>query len=187
MDNPRYQDDLRELRSRIRGHRLVIGLLCLCLLIALMIAYALVGAQRVVVTPPHVTKSFWVAGERVSNAYLEQMGGYVAWLVLDVTPSSINWKKETLLGLVAPDDYDALKSRQDLEAERLRKMNAATYFSIQQLEPDEDKQTVLLTGRLRTLVNGHETSVLKKRYQVRFQYQGGRTHLRTFKEVGDES
>lgn len=186
MDNTRYQDDLRELRARIRGQRLVIGVLCMCLLVSLMIAYSLVGAQRVVVTPPNVTKSFWVAGERVGNTYLEQMGGYVAWLVLDVTPSSINWKKETLLGFVAPADYQALKTRQEVEAERLRKMNAATYFSIQQLEPDEEKQTVLLTGRLRTLVNGQETSVLQKRYQVRFQYRGGRTHLETFKELGNE-
>ncbi|SFV16734.1 type IV conjugative transfer system protein TraE [Pseudoduganella namucuonensis] len=186
MDNTRYQDDLRELRARIRGHRLAMGVLALCLLVTLMITYSLVGAQRVVVTPPQVTKSFWVSGERVGNAYLEQMGGYVAWLMLDLTPASAGWKKDALLSFSSPEDYEALKLQMELEAERLRKINGSTYFQLQQLEPDEEAQTVLLTGRLRTLVNGLETSLLQKRYRVAFQFRGGRTHLKTFKEIGNE-
>lgn len=183
MDNNRYQDDLRELRLRIRGLRIALGVLCVCLLIALAIAYALVGAQRIVVVPPQVAKSFWVSGERVSSAYLEQMGGYVAWLMLDLTPASAEWKKNALLSFVAPEDYQALKLQMELEAERLRKMNGSTYFQLQQLEPDEDTQTVLLTGRLRTLVNGQETSLLQKRFRAVFQYRGGRTQLKTFSGV----
>lgn len=186
MDNTRYQDDLRELRARIRGHRLAMGVLALCLLVTLMITYSLVGAQRVVVTPPQVNKSFWVSGERVGNAYLEQMGGYVGWLMLDLTPASAAWKKDALLSFSSPEDYEALKLQMELEAERLRKINGSTYFQLQQLEPDEEAQTVLLTGRLRTLVNGLETSLLQKRYRVAFQFRGGRTHLKTFKEIGNE-
>ncbi|MBY0241988.1 MAG: type IV conjugative transfer system protein TraE [Burkholderiaceae bacterium] len=180
MDHIRYQDDLRELRSRIRSQRIALGMLCVCLVIALAIAYALVGAQRIVVVPPQVAKSFWVSGERVSSAYLEQMGGYVAWLMLDLTPASVEWKKNALLSFVAPEDYQALKLQMELEAERLRKMNGSTYFQLQQLEPDEDTQTVLLTGRLRTLVNGQETSLRQKRFRAVFHYRGGRTQLKTF-------
>ncbi|WBS00164.1 type IV conjugative transfer system protein TraE [Pseudoduganella sp. SL102] len=187
MDNIRYQDDLRELRVRIRGHRIAMGVLGLCLFVTLLITYELVGAQRVIVMPPQVTKSFWVSGERVSNEYLEQMAGYVAWLMLDVTPASATWKKDALLGFVAPEDYETLKLRMELEAERLRKINGSTYFQLQQLEPDEEAQTVLMTGRLRTLVNGQETSLLQKRYHLAFQYSGGRTHLKTFKELRDET
>jgi conjugal transfer pilus assembly protein TraE len=186
MDNTRYQDDLRELRARIRGHRLAMGVLGLCLLVTLMITYSLVGAQRVVVTPPQINKSFWVSGERVGNAYLEQMGGYVAWLMLDLTPASAAWKKDALLSFSSPEDYEVLKLQMELEAERLRKINGSTYFQLQQLEPDEEAQTVLLTGRLRTLVNGLETSLLQKRYRVAFQFRGGHTHLKTFKEIGNE-
>ncbi|GAB2855762.1 hypothetical protein GCM10027277_25410 [Pseudoduganella ginsengisoli] len=183
MDNVRYQEDLRELRLRIRHRSIGMGMLCACLFVALLVIYRLVVEERVVVTPPQVTKSFWVSGERVSSAYLEQMGGYVAWLMLDLTPASAEWKKNALLSFVAPEDYQALKLQMELEAERLRKMNGSTYFLLQQLEPDEDTQTVLLTGRLRTLVNGQETSLLQKRFRAVFQYRGGRTQLRTFKGV----
>jgi conjugal transfer pilus assembly protein TraE len=183
MDNNRYQDDLRELRSRNRHKSIGMGMLCACLFVALLVIYRLVIEERVVVTPPQITKSFWVSGERVSSAYLEQMGGYVAWLMLDLTPASVGWKKDALLSFVAPEDYQALKLQMELEAERLRKINGSTYFQLQQLEPDEDAQTVLLTGRLRTLVNGQETSLLQKRFRVAFQYRGGRTQLKTFKGV----
>ncbi|MFX8466458.1 TraE/TraK family type IV conjugative transfer system protein, partial [Acinetobacter baumannii] len=86
--------------------------------------------------------------------YLEQMGAFIAWLVLDVTPASIDWKKDILLGYVEPDQHGELKTRQELEAARLKRINASTFFMPQQLVPSEDTQTVVVRGRLRTLVNG---------------------------------
>jgi hypothetical protein len=46
------------------------------------------------------------------------MGSFIAWLVLDVTPASIDWKKDILLGYVEPEQYGPLKTRQEVEAER---------------------------------------------------------------------
>jgi conjugal transfer pilus assembly protein TraE len=186
MDNDKFQEDLKVLRKLLRGQRLAMGGMIGCLLIALMIIYQILGAQRVVVTPPQVSKPFWVSGGDVDASYLEQMGGYVAWLMLDVTPSTINWKKDALLSFVEPDEYGNVKIRQEVEAERLKKLNASTYFLLQQLEPDQAKQNVLLTGRLRTFINGQETSVVPKRYLAQFSYRGGRTHLKTFTEVPND-
>ncbi|MDE2297533.1 MAG: type IV conjugative transfer system protein TraE, partial [Burkholderiales bacterium] len=105
------------------------------------------------------------------------------WLVLDVTPASIDWKKDILLGYVEPDQHGELKTRQELEAARLKRINASTFFMPQQLVPSEDTQTVVVRGRLRTLVNGLETANDAKAYEVGFAYSGGRMHLKTFKEV----
>ena len=33
------------------------------------------------------------------------MGSFIAWLVLDVTPVSIDWKKDILLGYVEPEQH----------------------------------------------------------------------------------
>lgn len=186
MDDGKYQEDLKSNRRLIRSQRLTIGGLVGCLFVALLIIYSILGAQKVIVTPPHVTESFWVSGEKVSNSYLEQMSGYVAWLMLDVTPGTINWKKDALLSFVEPAEHGKLKIRQEVEAERLKKLNASTYFLLQQLEPDEEKQQVFLTGRLRTYINGQETSVALKRYVAQFAYRGGRTHLKTFEEERNE-
>ena len=71
------------------------------------------------------------------------------------------------------------------EAARLKRINASTFFMPQQLVPSEDAQSVVVRGRLRTLVNGLETSNDLKAYQVDFAYSGARMHLKTFKEVAN--
>jgi conjugal transfer pilus assembly protein TraE len=111
------------------------------------------------------------------------MGSFVAWLVLDVSPSSIDWKKDILLGYVDPEQYGALKTRQEVEAERLKRINAATAFAPQQLVSSEDSQSLVVRGRLRTLVNGVETANDLKAYRIEFAYAGARMHVAAFKEV----
>ena len=64
-----------------------------------------------------------------------------------------------------------LKTRQELEASRLKRINASTFFMPQQLVPSEDAQTVVVRGRLRTLVNGQETANEAQGLRGRIQLQ----------------
>ena len=73
--------------------------------------------------------------------------------------------------------------RREVEAERLKRINAATVFAPQQLVPSEEGQSVVIRGRLRTLVNGFETANDLKAYRVEFSYAGARMHLKSFREV----
>jgi type IV conjugative transfer system protein TraE len=107
-------------------------------ILALVVILNLLGTVRTVVVPPSINKTFWVTRDKASSEYLEQMGSFIAWLVLDVTPASIDWKKDILLGYVEPEQYGPLKTRQEVEAERLKRINAATVFAPQQLVPSED-------------------------------------------------
>jgi conjugal transfer pilus assembly protein TraE len=164
MDFERLNGDIKEMRRRNRGLALTVGLLAAAHVLALVVILNLLGTVRTVVVPPSINKSFWVSRDKASGEYLEQMGAFIAWLVLDVTPASIDWKKDILLGYVEPDQHGELKTRQELV-------------------PSEDTQTVVVRGRLRTLVNGLETANDAKAYEVGFAYSGGRMHLKTFKEV----
>lgn len=148
---------------------------------------AQMGRERTVIVPPTIERSFWVAKDKASREYLEQMAGYVSWLVLDVTPSTVDWKRNQLLEYVAPDDYAALKTQMDLEADRLRTNNASTSFLVQQLVADEKDQSVIVTGRLRKQING--TDIVDpgtRSYRVQFKYAGGRVHVKSFKEHPNE-
>src|SRR5450830_1763773 len=181
-----FQDDLATLRRRVADQRLVIGALLCCLLLVLLALWRVVGTERIVLVPPHVAKTFSVQDGRASNEYLMQMGGFAAWLILDVTPQSIELKKQTLLRWCEPENAGEIKARQDVEASRLKKLNASTYFQLDQLVPDEESQAVVLNGRLRTQINGADTSNNIKSYRVQFVFRGGRIHLGQFKEVNDE-
>jgi len=187
MDFERLNSDIKEMRRRNRSLGLAVGVLASGHVVALLVILNLIGTVRTVVVPPTIDKTFWVSRDKASGEYLEQMGGFMSWLVLDVTPSSIDWKKNILLGYVEPDQYGALKTRQEVEAERLKRINASTMFMPQQLVPSEDKQSVVVRGRLRTLVNGFETANDLKAYLIEFSFNGARMHLKTFKEVPNAS
>jgi len=187
MNPTQANKDLKVLLATVRQQRLAILGLVVCLGLALVIMFNMVGRERIVLTPPAIEKSFWVAKDRVSASYLEQMGGFMAYLTLDVSPSSIEWKKAMLLQYVAPDVYGALQTRQDLEADRLKRLNATTQFSVAQLVPDEDTLSVHLKGRLATFINGTRTSDVEKEYVVGFDYTGNRIQLKRFEEFNDDT
>lgn len=187
MDFPRLSADLKDLHRRNAVLGVAAGAMAAALVLALAVILCLLGAQRTVVVPPAIDRAFWVTRDHASGSYLEQMAAFVAWLVLDVTPSSIDWKKDVLLGYVEPDQHGALKTRQELEAARLKRINASTAFEPQELRPSEANQSVVVRGRLRTLVNGQETSNDSRAYLVEFRYAGGRIQLKTFKEIGHEA
>jgi conjugal transfer pilus assembly protein TraE len=185
MNPNQANKDLKVLMATVWQQRLAILGLVVCLGLALLIMFNMVGRERIVVTPPAIDKSFWVAKDKVSASYLEQMGSFVAYLTLDISPSSIEWKKAMLLQYVTPDVYGALQTRQDLEGDRLKRLNATTQFSVAQLVPNEDTLSVHLKGRLATFINGTRTSDVEKEYVVGFDYTGNRIQLKRFEELND--
>jgi conjugal transfer pilus assembly protein TraE len=183
VDFAKLNSDLKDMRQRNRALALALGGLIGGLLVALLIIVNVIGSERTIVVPPTIDKTFWVTKDRVSKEYLEQMATFVAWLILDVTPATVDWKKDILLNYVAPEQHGTLKARQEVEAERLKRINASTFFLPQQLLANEQDHTVAVRGRLRTQVNGQETATDTKAYIAEFQYVGGRVHLKAFKEI----
>lgn len=183
MELERLKADVKELRNRNQAMGLTLFASAVGHVLALVVVLNLLGSTKTVVVPPTIDRSFWVSRDGASSEYLEQMGSFVAWLVLDVTPESVDWKKNILLGYAEPNQYGELKRRQEVEASRLKRINATTSFKPQQLVTSEKDLSVVIRGRLRTLVNGLETADEPKAYAVAFSYSGGRMHLKTFSEV----
>ena len=185
MNPNTLMQDLKQMRSTARLQGAALAFMGACLLSSLVLMFNMVGRDRVIVTPPSIDKTFWVSKDRVSSSYLEQMGSFIAYLTLDVSPQSIDWKKTMLLQYVSPDVYGALQTRQDLEADRLRRLNATTQFSVAQLLPNEEAMNVTLKGRLATFINGARTSDIDKEYVAEFEFKGNRVQIRNFKEIGN--
>ena len=184
MDFERHQNDLRMQRKSNRTLGAIVVLLSVCQLLSLAGIVSLIGSERTVIVPPNIDRTFWVTRDKASREYLEQMAGYVTWLMLDVSPSTIDWKRNVLLNYVAPDQHAAMKTKMDLEADRLRTNNAATSFLVQQFTANEKEQSVVVAGRLRRQINGADIGEPDTRaYFAQFEYAGGRVHIKTFKEI----
>jgi conjugal transfer pilus assembly protein TraE len=185
MNPNTLMQDLKLMRSTVRFQGAALALMGACLLSSLVLMFNMIGRDRVIVTPPSIDKTFWVSKDRVSSSYLEQMGSFIAYLTLDVSPQSIDWKKTMLLQYVSPDVYGALQTRQDLEADRLRRLNATTQFSVAQLLPNEEAMNVTLKGRLATFFNVARTSDIDKEYVAEFEFKGNRVQIRNCREIGN--
>lgn len=179
------QKDMREMRVRLRQQTRIIFLLLVLAIIALATIFYHVGRERTIIIPAGIEKSFWVSGDKVSPTYLEQMGEHMAYLALDVSPANIDYKKSRFLAYVTPDAHGELNTRIELEAARLKRDNATSMFSIQQLTPDEDRMAVVMKGRLTTFINDRRVSEVDKAYLAEFEYRGGRISVKTFREMND--
>jgi conjugal transfer pilus assembly protein TraE len=185
MNPNTLMQDLKLMRSTVRLQGAALAFMGACLLGSLVLMFNMVGRDRVIVTPPSIDKTFWISKDRVSSSYLEQMWSFIAYLTLDVSPQSVDWKKTMLLQYVSPDVYGVLQTRQDLEADRLRRLNATTQFSVAQLLPNEEAMNVTLKGRLATFINGARTSDVDKEYVAEFEFKGNRVQIKNFKEIGN--
>ncbi len=141
------------------------------------------GRERIVVLPPAVHRSFWVEPERVSREYLEQMGYFLAQLVLDVTPQSTDYQAKVLLQYASPGASGALKTALTAATERLKRDGAATVFATQDLVVDEATMRVGLRGKLTTWISDRRVSEVPKGYALGFRVDAGRILLDTFTET----
>lgn len=186
MDYAKSASSLRDMEARLRTTLFAVVLLSVALFLSVIALLKVIGTERTVVVPPSLNKTFWITNDRASAEYLEQMAGFMTWLVLDVSVHTMEWKKQTLLSYVPPDKAGAMKTRMELEADRLKALNAATYFLPRHFTPDEATQAVVVRGILRTQINGVDTSNVEKAYLVGFEQSGGRIHLKEMTEVTDE-
>ncbi len=183
MDANRYADDLDELKRSLKRTQFIALFISLALILALWNALNMFGRDRTVVTPPNLEKSFWITSSTASASYIEQMALWSAGLILDVTADNVEFKSRLLLEYAHPQAHGTLKERQALEARRLKRDNAATYFVMQTIRSVPEQLAAVITGRLNTLINGTPVTQVEKHYLVRFAIDGGRAHLIEFSEA----
>jgi len=142
-----------------------------------------VGNERTIIVPPNIQKSFWVDNERVSGGYLEQMGSYIAYLVLNASPTTVDYQNNILMQYVFPAYYGQFETESKASAERLKRDNIAQVFIPTKILIDEPGLKVGITGTISTYVNSAKVSDIKKGYAVEFIYREGKIYLKSLKEA----
>lgn len=183
MDAQRYADDLQRLQTHLRHTQFLNFGLVVALLVALWLVASHVGRERTVVTPPALEKSFWISNGEASPEYVEQMAVWIASLILDVTPDTVEYKARLLLRYTDPRAHGELKERQLLEAARLKRDNASTYFDLETINVHADKLAALVSGKLHTRINGTAVPEQTRHYLVRFRLDAGRAQLIQFEDI----
>jgi conjugal transfer pilus assembly protein TraE len=181
-----YEADVQMLIRQNRFLWLTLGGIVTALVLALLVAWAGMGATRTVVTPPKIEKSFWITDNTASGEYIDQMAQWVSYLTLDVTPDNVQYKSDLLLKLAHPDYHGALQQKLRVNAEKIRRDNAATSFDIRTVRAAPDALAAVLTGQLKVLINGTPVKNDIRHYLARFDLDGGKAQLIQFKQVKND-
>jgi conjugal transfer pilus assembly protein TraE len=186
MKREAYEADVQMLIRQNRFLWLTLGGIVTALVLALLVAWVGMGATRTVITPPKIEKSFWITDNTASGEYIDQMAQWVSYLTLDVTPDNVQYKSDLLLKLAHPDYHGALQQKLRVNAEKIRRDNAATSFDIRTVRAAPDALAAVLTGQLKVLINGTPVKNEIRHYLARFDLDGGKAQLIQFKQVKND-
>lgn len=183
MEATAYKRDIDMLRrSLFLAQCTNVGLVTAAVfLIVLLIAN--IGRERTVIVPGGFSKSFWITDGSISSSGLEDLAAWMAYLKLDISPDNVLVKNEMTLKLTDPSQHGVMKSTQITEANRIKKENLATTFAVQGFSTNEEKRVVVVTGLLKTYVNGKDMGGVMQNYFMRFSMSGGKAQLINFKLV----
>ncbi|MBP6951570.1 MAG: type IV conjugative transfer system protein TraE [Alphaproteobacteria bacterium] len=150
-----------------------IGISTLMAMSTVLLSTALfIKSERIILVPPHITKTLWVEGGTVSKEYLEEMGIYVSKLLLDLSPTSFAYNHETLLKYATPESYGALKKQLMDDGEQYTKLQLSTHFKPSEVSANPSKLHVDVKGTLTSYVAGKEMSSLPEMVSLRFGLRG---------------
>lgn len=183
----KYISERDNANQEIRFMRLLVAGLTVVVLIEAGAMLRLAGAEKTVLVPPEINRSFWVSGNAVSKEYLEEMAYWYAGLALNITPAVSDYQNSLFLKYAAPSEYGRLQAEMGARAEFLKKNNTATQFSVRNVTTDEKDLKVALSGTLVTWTSDKKAGERNATYLVGFKFMNGRLYVSDFKETSDQN
>lgn len=182
MQPKQHEQDVRTLQALVaRGQRNTFALILLMILMAIAL---LTKRVTTVLEPPVRDKAITIIGDKVGAEWLEEMGGWMANMLLTATPGSVDWQQALILNWTAPQFHGELQRRLAVSAKRLKESNATQVFFQQQVAPDPDHNRVVVMGQMQTYVNGQLVpGDHTQAYQFNYLSLGGRAMLSDWEEV----
>ena len=158
------------LRVGVEKQRNILLLVCLGLLFAnIFLATALLSHDdKIIVVPAGFNKSFYVRGSYVSSEYLEEMGEFVAHLILNISPENADYKYEKLLKYVDTRSYDYFKEHYLDLITKFKQEDISTYFSPKTMEVDENNLRVVLEGDYIQSAGSEQVSRSLEKFYIQF-------------------
>ena len=129
-------------------------------------------SQKIIVVPPSITKSFWIKGDEVSKTYLEEMGVYLAKLLLDLSPNHVDHNHKVLLRYATPEAYGQLEKQFFEEAGTYNNLQLTTHFKPSSVKAFPDHLRVEVKGTLTSFVAGKEVRSSLETLALAFTYRG---------------
>lgn len=138
--------------------------------------------DRTIFVPPVLHKPFSIHGSSYSASYYEQMGLFLANLLLSKTADTAHQQHELLFKYVDPELLGVFKRDLVDEAETLKKDTAGYVFYPTETKVNLGNHSVLIKGERHTYVGAQRIDVSKEAYRLVFVQRGHLIYLRFFQK-----
>ena len=174
------------LKSETKFLRMIAAGLVVLSLMLMFAVFKMIGAERIILTPPEINRKMWLDDKSVSIDYLEEMGfTYASW-ALNVTPHTADYQKNLFLKYSDPSQSGALQTDMGARMEFIKRNNASTMFSVTAVRPDQKNMRVAFDGMLITYVSDKKVAERPTVFLVTFRFVNGRVHVAGFKETSTQ-
>lgn len=166
-----FHQNITKLLSQRKGLVALTALLAFSNVLLCLIVFG--KREQVILVPPQITKSLRVQGDVISKEYLEEIGVYMAKLLLDLSPSSYSYNHEVLLKYVAPESYGALKKKLLKDGDQYTTLQLSTSFKPSQVTAYPKTLQVDVIGTLTSYIAGKEADSSQELVTLEFTQRGG--------------
>jgi conjugal transfer pilus assembly protein TraE len=187
MDKRIYDSDLDQSQADARSWQRVALIVAVADLLLTGRIVLMSSHEKVIVTPPAITQSFWVKGSSVSASYLEQMGQFYADLLLTFSPDSFRARKDLVLRYTDPAYHGALDAQLTADLDRISRDRISEVFYPANTRVRLDALEVAISGDLITYVGSQQASVKHPTYVIRFSNRDGQLFVASFTETPHEN
>lgn len=172
--------------SIIRQRNFFAGCLALAVGSCFLLSGKLASTSEKILMVPGISKEMIIDGDKVSQNYLEETALLFISALLDLTPTTIEAKREIILKYASKRSPESLKSLQDYFAQasnNLKKFQLSTFFAPKKLYVDSKTLEVIAEGLLSTTFGKRGFEEREVKYKLSFDYVAGHLQLKEFNEL----
>jgi conjugal transfer pilus assembly protein TraE len=154
----------------------------------MLILYMLAKTDTVTthMVPPEISRSMWVSNNSASDTYLEDMTNFITQMVLNTSPTSVEYQGEKLKTLVCTQAVGTFDSLVKQNSIRLKRENAITMFAPRTFNVDRARMQVAALGDVTTYIGERKLSTVAKAYLLKFQNQAGKFCIKDLYETDSQ-
>lgn len=134
----------------------------------------------VVVSPPQVTKQYWIAQDTASSEYIQQMAVFFSTLAGNISPDNAEYAAGVIASYVVPGRYAEVKTDLFSQAEYIKRNNVTQSFYPSAAKVDEENRSATVEGTVDRYVGTTRISHEKMIYHLAFVTQNYTTLLEQF-------
>ena len=170
-------------QSALRQRNGLLGLCALLIVLCICLVLALLSRNERVILVPTLSARVGLSASRVSPDYLELVTRDVAYLMLNRSPSGLDYWMEEILALVHPSAHGPVKSELVKLISEQRGSDVSQSFRLMQLRVDPSALTSEVSGELATIVGRQVVAKARRTYRLTWRYGGLRLWLMAFEDI----